>query len=118
MGETRISVEAVPEHGMATIWDADILIWAASQLVEARDAGRPTSRLMATTPHEILTYIRRGTGRDNYDRLKAALARLHSTTVAPSLRHQHQPHRHRFPCLNECQDRLGAPVSPPGIEGP
>jgi plasmid replication initiation protein len=32
MGETWISVEAVPEHGMATIWDADILIWAASQL--------------------------------------------------------------------------------------
>lgn len=44
MGATWISVEAVAEHGMATIWDADILIWAASQLVEARDAGRPTSR--------------------------------------------------------------------------
>src|SRR3546814_7855642 len=44
MGATWISVEAVAEHGMATIWDADILIWAASQLVEARDAGPPTSR--------------------------------------------------------------------------
>ena len=54
MGTTWISVEAVPEHGMATIWDADVLIWAASQLVSARDAGRPTSRLMMTTPHEIL----------------------------------------------------------------
>lgn len=32
---------------MATIWDADILIWAASQIVEARDAGLRTSRLMA-----------------------------------------------------------------------
>lgn len=49
MGATWISVEPVPDHGMATIWDADILIWAASQLIEARDAGRPTSRLMATT---------------------------------------------------------------------
>jgi hypothetical protein len=28
-----IRVEAVPEHGMATIWDADVLIWAASQIV-------------------------------------------------------------------------------------
>ena len=45
MGATWISVEAVAEHGMATIWDADILIWAASQLVEARDAGRPTSQI-------------------------------------------------------------------------
>lgn len=26
-GEIAIRVEAVPEHGMATIWDADILIW-------------------------------------------------------------------------------------------
>src|SRR3546814_16576151 len=42
MGETRISVEAVPEHGMATIWDAAILLWAASQLCEAPDAGRTT----------------------------------------------------------------------------
>src|SRR3546814_47133 len=116
MGETRISVEAVPEHGMATIWDADILIWAASQLVEARDAGRPTSRLMATTPHEILTYIRRVTGRDNYDRLKAALDRLQSTTVATSIRQQHQRRRHRFSWINEWQERLDAQGRPPGNE--
>ena len=38
-GKIAIRVEAVPEHGMATIWDADVLIWAASQIVEARDAG-------------------------------------------------------------------------------
>ncbi len=49
-GDVTIRVEAVPDHGMATIWDADILIWAASQIVEARDAGLRTSRLMATTP--------------------------------------------------------------------
>ena len=36
-GAIAIRVEAVPEHGMATIWDADVLIWAASQIVEARD---------------------------------------------------------------------------------
>ena len=34
-GDVRVEVHAVPEHGMATIWDADVLIWAASQLVEA-----------------------------------------------------------------------------------
>ena len=39
MGEVAIRVEATAEHGMATIWDADVLIWAASQLVEARDKG-------------------------------------------------------------------------------
>src|SRR5687767_14257264 len=60
MGDVSIRVEATLEHGMATIWDADILIWAASQIVEARDHGLHTSRLMAATPYEILTFIRRG----------------------------------------------------------
>ena len=51
---------------MATIWDADVLIWAASQIVEARDAGLKTSRLMAATPYEILTFIGRGTSARDY----------------------------------------------------
>ncbi len=116
MGDTWIAVEATPEHGMATIWDADVLIWAASQIVEARDAGRPTSRLMATTPHEILTFIGRGTGRDNYDRLKAALDRLQSTTVATSIRQPLQRRRHRFSWINEWKERLDGDGRPLGIE--
>jgi hypothetical protein len=39
MGKIAIRVEATPDHGMATIWDADVLIWAASQIVAARDKG-------------------------------------------------------------------------------
>ena len=58
-GAITIRVEAVPEHGMATIWDADVLIWAASQIVNARDAGLRTSRLMAASPYEILTFVGR-----------------------------------------------------------
>src|ERR1700751_3594629 len=59
-GPISIRVEAVPEHGMATIWDAHVMIWAASQIVKARDAGLKTSRLMAATPYEILTFAGRG----------------------------------------------------------
>ena len=81
---------------MATIWDADVLIWAASQIVEARDAGLRTSRLMAATPYEILTFIGRGVSRRDYDRLKAALDRLQSTTIATSIR---QPTERRTPSL-------------------
>lgn len=116
LGDTWILVEATAEHGMATIWDADVLIWAASQIVEARDAGRPTSRLMATTPHEILTFIGRGTGRDNYDRLKAGLDRLQSTTIATSIRQPHQRRRHRFSWVNEWKERLDPTGRPLGIE--
>ncbi|MPT48328.1 MAG: RepA replication protein [Sphingobium sp.] len=116
MGATWISVEAVPDHGMATIWDADVLIWAASQIVAARDAGLPTSRLMATTPHEILTFIGRGTGKDHYDRLRAALDRLQSTTVATSIRQQHQRRRHRFSWINEWRELVDTNGRPLGLE--
>lgn len=116
MGATWISVEAVPEHGMATIWDADVLIWAASQLIEARDAGRPTSRLMVTTPHEILAFTRRGTGKASYERLKAALDRLQSTTVATSIRQQHQRRRHRFSWINEWRELADGNGRALGIE--
>ncbi|MER9102085.1 replication initiator protein A, partial [Mesorhizobium sp. M0730] len=74
-GDVKIRVEAVPDHGMATIWDADILIWAASQIVEARDTGLRTSRLMAATPYEILTFVGRGKSLRDYQRLKAGLDR-------------------------------------------
>lgn len=116
MGEVAILVEATAEHGMATIWDADVLIWVASQIVEARDAGRPTSRLIAATPHEILAFTRRGTGKAGYDRLKAALDRLQSTTVATSIRQLGARRRHRFSWINEWRERLDANGRALGIE--
>lgn len=115
-GDVTIRVEAVPDHGMATIWDADILIWAASQIVEARDAGLRTSRLMAATPYEILTYVGRGTSLRDYQRLKAALDRLQSTTVSTSIRQPAEGRRHRFSWINEWQERTTRNGRPDGIE--
>ncbi|WP_094463134.1 MULTISPECIES: replication initiator protein A [Alphaproteobacteria] len=115
-GSVTIRVEAVPDHGMATIWDADILIWAASQIVEARDTGLRTSRLMAATPYEILTYVGRGTGSRDYQRLKAALDRLQSTTISTSIRQPAEGRRHRFSWINEWQERTDRNGRPDGIE--
>jgi plasmid replication initiation protein len=116
MGEVTIRVEATPEHGMATIWDGDVLIWAASQIVEARDRGLATSRLMAATPYEILAFIGRGDSILNYDRLKAALDRLQSTTIATSIRQPNERRRHRFSWINEWKERLDGRGRPRGIE--
>lgn len=115
-GTVTIRVEAVPEHGMATIWDADALIWAASQIVEARDAGLKTSRLMAATPFEILTFAGRGTSVRDYDRLKAALDRLQSTTVMTSIRQPTQRRRHRFSWINEWTETADAHGHARGLE--
>src|SRR6202166_4718885 len=116
MNEIAIRVEAVPEHGMATIWDADVLIWAASQIVEARDTGLKTSRLMATTPYEILTFVGRGTSVRDYDRLKAALDRLQSTTVMTSIRQPTERRRHRFSWINEWKETADAHGHARGLE--
>ncbi|MVZ98121.1 RepA replication protein [Sphingorhabdus sp. IMCC26285] len=116
MGDISILVEATAEHGMATIWDADVLIWVASQIVEARDAGRPTSRLIAATPHEILAFTRRGTGKASYDRLKAGLDRLQSTTIATSIRQRDARRRHRFSWINEWKECLDGSGRARGIE--
>ncbi|KWV93559.1 replication initiator protein A [Erythrobacter sp. AP23] len=116
MGEVAILVEATAEHGMATIWDADVLIWVASQIVEARDAGKATSRLIAATPHEILTFTRRGTGKAGYERLKAALDRLQSTSIATSIRQAGARRRRRFSWINEWRERLDDNGRALGIE--
>ena len=115
-GSVAIRVEAVPEHGMATIWDADVLIWAASQLVEARDHGFRTSRLVAATPYEILTFVGRGTSARDYDRLKAGLDRLQATTVATTIRQPSERRRHRFSWINEGKETSDSKGRPYGVE--
>src|ERR1700730_7131399 len=115
-GTITIRVEAVPEHGMATIWDADVLIWAASQIVEARDAGLKTSRLMATTPYEILTFVGRGTSVRDYDRLKAALERMQPPTVMTPIRQPTERRRHRFSWINEWKETANAHGQAKGLE--
>ena len=115
-GDVSIRVDADHAYGMATIWDADVLIWAASQIVDARDAGFPTSRLMATTPHEILTFIGRGTSVRDYVRLKAALDRLQATTIATSIRQPTARRMHRFSWINEWKERADRRGRVTGVE--
>ncbi|HBO0349230.1 replication initiator protein A [Pseudomonas aeruginosa] len=115
-GGVKVRVEGTLDHGIATIWDADILIWAASQIVEARDAGIPTSRLMRATPYEILRFIGRGTSLRDYQRLKAALDRLQSTSVATSIRETTGRRLHRFSWINEWKELAAPDGRPLGIE--
>jgi plasmid replication initiation protein len=115
-GGVRVRVEGTIEHGLATIWDADVLIWAASQIVEARDAGIRTSRLMQATPYEILNFIGRGTSLRDYLRLKAALDRLQSTSVATTIRLAPGRRMHRFSWINEWKERADTQGRPQGIE--
>ena len=104
-GGVEVLVHGLPEHGMATIWDADLLIWAASQIVEAEDHGLRTSRRLRFTPYQVLTAIGRETGATDYRRFKAALRRLQSTVVATSIRQGEQWRRQQFSWINEWEER-------------
>ena len=53
----------VDEYGIATIWDADILIWAATQITEVMDRGGTPSRKIQFHPYTLLKGIRRRRGR-------------------------------------------------------
>jgi plasmid replication initiation protein len=85
-----IWVEVTPnsKFGMATIWDADILIWAATQVTEAIDRGLPPDRTIRFHPYNLLKGVRRPVGGDHYKRLREALERLTHTAVRTNIRGQ------------------------------
>ena len=86
VGNVWVEVSANPQFGMATIWDADILIWASTQITEALDRGLTPSRTIQCHPYNLLRSIRRTTGGKDYTRLRAALERLAHTAVRTNIR--------------------------------
>ncbi|RVG68729.1 replication initiator protein A [Sinorhizobium meliloti] len=102
--DVEVQVLAMPEHGMATIWDADVLIWAASQIVAAENDGLRTSRFFRFTPYHLLRAIGRPTGNRQYVLLKAALARLQSTVIATTIRNGPHWRRRQFSWINEWEE--------------
>lgn len=109
LGTCAIRVEAADNAGIATIWDADILIWLISQMVCAHNQGRACSSYILLSPHQLLRFAQRGTGKASYLRLKAALRRLAATRTTltgmlpASLSHQH----HRpFAWINQWHDQI------------
>jgi plasmid replication initiation protein len=82
-----VKVTPHPTHGMATIWDADILIWCISKIMAEHDRGKNNvERTIYTTPYELLKGIARGTSGADYRDLMAALRRLRNTEVETNIR--------------------------------
>jgi plasmid replication initiation protein len=86
VGDVWVEVSANPQFGMATIWDADIIIWASTQITEALDTNLSPSRTIKFHPYNLLNSIRRATGGKDYARLRAALERLTHTAVRTNIR--------------------------------
>ncbi|WP_159872763.1 replication initiator protein A [Novosphingobium sp. 9U] len=86
-GKVHVHVSASPEYGMATIWDADILIYCASQLADmARRGVNDIPRKLNLMPYDLLRAIGRPTTGRAYELLGQALDRLVATTIKTNLR--------------------------------
>ena len=81
-----VEVTVTPSvRGRATIFDADILIFCISQLMAALNAGRPMSRHLTLTAHDLLLATHRETSGDGYKRLRAAFERLAGTRITTNV---------------------------------
>lgn len=86
-GRTWVHVSANPNYGMATIWDADILIYCASVLNDMKERrANEIPRVLRVMPYDILRSIGRPVSGRSYALLAAALDRLQSTTIKTNIR--------------------------------
>ena len=90
-GKTWVHVSANPNYGMATIWDADILIYCASVLNDMKERrANEIPRVLKVMPYDILRSIGRPVSGRSYTLLSAALDRLQSTTIKTNIRADHR----------------------------
>ena len=88
-GSIYVDVFPNPEFGMATIWDADILIWAASTLNAMKKSGsNDLPRTLNFQAYDVLKTIGRDTGGREYRLLREGLGRLQATTIKTNIRPQ------------------------------
>ena len=90
-GKTWVHVSANPNYGMATIWDADILIYCASILNDMKERrANEIPRVLRVMPYDILRSVGRPVSGRSYALLNAALDRLQSTTIKTNIRADHR----------------------------
>lgn len=86
-GKVSVTVSANPLYGMATIWDADILIFLASVVQDQiRSRRNELSPVVHVNAGQLLRRIGRTVAGSDYERLVAALTRLQSTTIRTNIR--------------------------------
>lgn len=86
-GKLWVHVSASPDYGMATIWDADILIYCASVLADmARRGQNDIPRKLHIMPYDLLRAIGRPTTGRAYELLGQSLDRLVATTIKTNIR--------------------------------
>lgn len=79
-------VKIIPSSvGAATVFDKDLLLYIASQLIEAKNQGKPISRTVVIDSCDFLVGTERGDGRASFERIVDLLNRLRGTTIQTNI---------------------------------
>jgi plasmid replication initiation protein len=85
-GNISLAVHSPAEFGLASIWDWDLIIFAASHLNDAIEAGLKPSPRIRFVPYDCLRQLGRSTGGKDYKELAQSIRRLRVTTVITNIR--------------------------------
>jgi plasmid replication initiation protein len=104
-----VTVQPHQDYGMATIWDADVLIWAASVLQDLKNRGvNDIPRILTFQPHDLLTAIMRSTGGRDYSQLRDSLERLKTTAITTNIRTKRGQKSTMFSWIDQWDDLIDA----------
>ena len=83
---TRVMVSGGEPHGIASIFDYDLIIWLLSQIRHSINRGEKVSRRIQFNRHSYLRDVRKHSSGDEYKRLERSIARLKNTTITTTIR--------------------------------
>ena len=86
--------------GRATIWDKDILIWCASQVMQKLNNKEPVSRKLKATVSDILKTTGRDMGGRDYALLENAIVRLMGTVIKTNIATNRKREREGFSLID------------------
>jgi plasmid replication initiation protein len=86
-GDLHLSIAADIRFSIATIWDWDLIIFAASHLNDGIEAGLKPSPRIRFVPYDCLRQLGRSTGGKDYRELAQSIRRLRATLVITNIRH-------------------------------
>lgn len=80
------TIRVIPSvAGAATVFDKDLLLYAASQIVGNLELNKPVSKTIRVNTVEFLVKTGRGDGRADYERILDMLRRLRGTTIETNI---------------------------------
>ena len=100
-GKNSLTVIPDPNHGLPSIHDKDVMIYAISQLMAGVNEGRDVSNTVAITAYDLLKATNRNHGGTDYARLRQALMRLSGTKINTNIEIGDYTVEHVFPLITD-----------------